>query len=163
MILKTFLFLFPVCPKVSIIYPILIGPSYSSKWEIFCRDPLSKTFITTKSFSFVQSSRGIQSHAMIRSHFLLKLTNQLPLLRLLPCFAAKLRSFCRFDHHTVKNIARSDQLIFSKISTEEDCIAIRSLKITDLWQFETHCSHILRNKSYKVQQKASTNWRGGGG
>ena len=43
MILKTVLFYFLYVQLGGVIYPALVGHSLPSKWEIFCRKPLSKT------------------------------------------------------------------------------------------------------------------------
>ena len=66
----------------------------------------AKNEIKERKKHIIQRSRGAL-HALIRPHFLLlKLTNHVPLLCLLPRFAAELRPaiFDRFDHHPEKTL-----------------------------------------------------------
>ena len=120
-------------------------------------------------FSFVQRSRSrFVSHALLRSQFLLILTNQVPSLCLLPRVAAKLRPFLTvLTTIPKKNICMLGYVDFHqnfngrRFSIPQTIsafgIPMPSLKLADLWYFENHCSHFLRNKSNKTKQMASTN------
>ena len=100
-ILKTVLFYSRYVQLGSVIYPALIGHSFPSIWEIFCRKPLSKTCKnegkrrTTFLFVFLPSNNDIHMHSCILSSW----ENGIPLTKL---FILGGRLF-----HSPKRIARA--------------------------------------------------------
>ena len=130
----------------------IIGPNQRSGWKR-----------SGQILSFVQRSSRVRSHALIRSHFLLKLANQVLSLCLLPRFVAKLRPFLTLlttiARKTLHDRLRDFHQNFNgrRFSIPRTIsffgIAMRSLKLVDLWHLENHCSHFCVTNPAKLSKR----------